>query len=89
MSLWVHEARGQRIRLLGIPPLTATHRIPAVARRAAERYFGGGRFWQIPRGLVVADDNGIVPAIDRPRVDFRLAAAATWAATPAPELRLC
>ena len=45
----------------------------------ADRYFNGGRFWQIPCG-VVAGDEGIVPAIDGLLARFGLTASAVWAA---------
>jgi hypothetical protein len=45
----------------------------------AERYFNGGRFWQIPSGSV-AGDGGIVPAVDGLLDGFGLTATAVWAA---------
>lgn len=45
----------------------------------AERFFNGGRFWQIPSDGVTADE-GIVDAIDRVLAAFELTATAVWAA---------
>jgi hypothetical protein len=45
----------------------------------AERFFNGGRFWQIPCG-VVEGETGIVTAIDGLLARFGLAASAVWAA---------
>jgi hypothetical protein len=45
----------------------------------ADRYFNGGRFWQIPSGCTLGDED-IVTGVDRVLSGFGLAAAAVWAA---------
>jgi len=45
----------------------------------ADRYFNGGRFWQIPSGLI-ADDEDVVGAVTRKLGTFGLKASAIWAA---------
>jgi hypothetical protein len=45
----------------------------------ADRYFNGGRFWQIPSGFM-QDSERMVPAIVRLLADFGLAPAGIWAA---------
>jgi dihydroneopterin triphosphate diphosphatase len=49
------------------------------AQLKADRHFNGGRFWQIPSGFTVGDED-IVTAIDRLLGRFGLAASAVWAA---------
>jgi hypothetical protein len=45
----------------------------------ADRYFNGGRFWQIPSGYTLGDED-IVTGVDRVLSRFGLAASAVWAA---------
>ncbi len=45
----------------------------------ADRYFNGGRFWQIPSGFV-EDDEDLVIAIQRRLSAFGIEAASIWAA---------
>lgn len=45
----------------------------------ADRYFNGGRFWQIPSGFV-EDNEDIVGAIERCLDAFTLRASSIWAA---------
>jgi NADH pyrophosphatase NudC (nudix superfamily) len=45
----------------------------------ADRYFGGGRFWQIPSGFM-QDSERVVPAVLRLLSDFGLDATGIWAA---------
>jgi ADP-ribose pyrophosphatase YjhB (NUDIX family) len=45
----------------------------------ADRYFNGGRFWQIPSGFI-ADAEDVVAAITRKLDTFGLKASAIWAA---------
>jgi NADH pyrophosphatase NudC (nudix superfamily) len=45
----------------------------------ADRYFNGGRFWQIPSGFM-QDSEGVVPAITRLLAQFGLHATGVWAA---------
>jgi len=45
----------------------------------ADRYFNGGRFWQIPSGLM-QESEGVVPAIARLLAVFDLRATGIWAA---------
>ncbi|HYJ42787.1 MAG TPA: NUDIX domain-containing protein [Steroidobacteraceae bacterium] len=45
----------------------------------ADRYFNGGRFWQIPSGFM-QDSERVVPAIVRLLADFGIAATGIWAA---------
>lgn len=60
-------------------PVRIEYLLLHAAQLKADRYFNGGRFWQIPCG-VVAGDEGIVPAIDGLLARFGLAASAVWAA---------
>jgi hypothetical protein len=45
----------------------------------ADRYFNGGRFWQIPSNSIQAGES-VVAAVDRLLGHFRLTASAVWAA---------
>lgn len=45
----------------------------------ADRYFGGGRFWQIPGGFVEEEED-VTDAIERRLGDFGLGAVSIWAA---------
>lgn len=45
----------------------------------ADRYFNGGRFWQIPGGFVENDEN-VVSAIERRLSAFGIVPASIWAA---------
>ena len=45
----------------------------------ADRYFNGGRFWQIPSALM-QDSERVVPAVVRLLTDFDLVATGIWAA---------
>jgi hypothetical protein len=45
----------------------------------ADRYFNGGRFWQIPSNLIT-DGETVTGAIDRLLSGFGLTAVETWAA---------
>jgi len=45
----------------------------------ADRYFNGGRFWQIPSGLI-RDSERVVPAIGRLLAGFGLEPTGIWAA---------
>jgi hypothetical protein len=49
------------------------------SRYKADRYFNGGRFWQIPSASV-RDSEKIVPAIERSLNGFGITARAIWAA---------
>jgi hypothetical protein len=44
----------------------------------ADRYFNGGRFWQIPSGFV-RDSERVVPAIERLLAEFALTPMGIWA----------
>jgi hypothetical protein len=45
----------------------------------ADRYFNGGRFWQIPSGTIAVTES-LVQAIERRLADFALTAIGIWAA---------
>ncbi|MCC6316515.1 MAG: NUDIX domain-containing protein [Gemmatimonadaceae bacterium] len=45
----------------------------------AERYFNGGRFWQIPSGVFNADEP-VLSAVDRELAPYSLRARGVWAA---------
>jgi 8-oxo-dGTP pyrophosphatase MutT (NUDIX family) len=45
----------------------------------AERYFNGGRFWQIPSG-VFQDDETVPAAIERELLTYELESRSIWAA---------
>jgi len=45
----------------------------------ADRYFNGGRFWQIPSGFM-QDSERVVPAIERLLAESALAPTGIWAA---------
>ena len=64
---FVRRADGPRFLLLHTSP------------KKAERYFNGGRFWQVPSGNV-NDSETMVAAIDRVLGNFSLRASAIWAA---------
>lgn len=49
------------------------------SEQKASRYFNGGRFWQIPSGVVGADE-GITDAIHRVLASYGLRPYAIWAA---------
>ena len=49
------------------------------SQEKADRYFGGGRFWQIPSGMF-EDDAPVADAFDRHLAAFGLTASAVWAA---------
>jgi hypothetical protein len=64
---WRRSAAGVEYLLLHTSPLKA------------ERFFGGGRFWQIPSHYV-ADGETVVQAVERQLATFRLAPREIWAA---------
>lgn len=45
----------------------------------AQRYFNGGRFWQVPSG-VFRDEETVLQAMDRELAPYGIAADAIWAA---------
>ena len=49
------------------------------SQQKADRYFNGGRFWQIPSGSIQTEEL-VAAAIARRLSDFGLVAAAIWAA---------
>ena len=49
------------------------------SQEKADRYFGGGRFWQIPSG-VFADDAPVADVFDRHLAAFGITVRAVWAA---------
>lgn len=49
------------------------------SQQKADRYFNGGRFWQVPSGLI-GDDEDVVTATARKVDAFGLKASAVWAA---------
>jgi hypothetical protein len=49
------------------------------SQEKADRYFGGGRFWQIPSG-VFEDAAPVADVFDRHLADFGIEARAVWAA---------
>lgn len=49
------------------------------SQQKADRYFNGGRFWQIPSNAI-RDGEGVVAAIERSLAAFELRPSAVWAA---------
>lgn len=49
------------------------------SQHKADRYFNGGRFWQVPSGFI-KDDEDVVSALARQLATFGLEASAIWAA---------
>jgi hypothetical protein len=49
------------------------------SQQKADRYFNGGRFWQIPSGFIEGQSS-VVDAITKRLEEFRLAASSIWAA---------
>ncbi|MCZ0953807.1 MAG: NUDIX domain-containing protein [Rhodospirillaceae bacterium] len=68
INVWAFRSRllGSRFLLLGTSQLKAN------------RYFNGGRFWQIPSGCV-GDDEAVEDAVQRILGAYGLTASAIWA----------
>ncbi len=49
------------------------------SQRKADRFFNGGRFWQVPSNAV-RESEKIVPAIERALAGFGITASSIWAA---------
>lgn len=49
------------------------------SQEKADRYFNGGRFWQIPSGVFAADES-VVAGVDRELAPYDLRPQAVWAA---------
>jgi hypothetical protein len=49
------------------------------SQEKADRYFNGGRFWQIPSNLIEGSDS-VVGAIEKCLKEFGIAASTIWAA---------
>ena len=60
-------------------PADAEYLVLHTSQPKADRYFNGGRFWQIPSGLI-ADDEDVVGAVTRKLGTFGLKASGIWAA---------
>lgn len=48
------------------------------SQEKADRFFGGGRFWQIP-GAFLGEDEQVPDVLDRPLDELGLRASAVWA----------
>lgn len=68
-DLWVFRRTGQEVEFL----LLHTSQVKA------DRYFNGGRFWQIPSDAFRPDE-GVLAAVDRKLAHHALRAHAVWAA---------
>ena len=68
-DIWVFRRTDQGIQYL----------LLYTSEAKADRYFNGGRFWQIPSGFI-EDDEDIVSAIERQLKEFGLCAGSVWAA---------
>ena len=67
-DVWAFQRQGRGTRFL----------LLYASEEKARRYFGGGRFWQIPSG-VVEDGEAVTAAIARKLNQFGLSANAIWA----------
>lgn len=67
-DVWVFQRQGRDTRFL----------LLYTSEEKADRYFGGGRFWQIPSG-VVEDDEAVTGAIARELNRFGLTPKTIWA----------
>ncbi len=67
-DLWIYRRDPDAIRYL---PLRTS-------QEKADRWFNGGRFWQIP-GEFVADEESIVTAADRCLAEYGVSALSLWA----------
>ena len=68
-DVWTWRRRGAEIDYL----------LLQTSQRKADRWFNGGRFWQIPSGIV-GDGENMTDAVARVVGAFGLAAAEIWAA---------
>ena len=68
-DVWVFRRRGERIEYL----------LLHTSQEKADRFFGGGRFWQIPSNFVDAGES-VTGAITRLLNAFGLTPSAIWAA---------
>lgn len=68
-DVWVFRRRGDRIEYL----------LLHTSQGKADRYFAGGRFWQIPSNFVDAGES-VTGAITRLLSEFGLTPSAIWAA---------
>ncbi len=68
-DVWVFRRTGNGIRYL----------LLYTSQTKADRYFNGGRFWQIPCGFM-EDKEDVVGAIGRILKDFGLQSSSVWAA---------
>jgi ADP-ribose pyrophosphatase YjhB (NUDIX family) len=67
-DLWVFRRSGTRIEFL----------LLRTSQQKADRYFSGGRFWQIPSGVFGAEES-VPDAVDRELATYGLRARAVWA----------
>jgi predicted kinase len=68
-DVWAFQRTGQEIRFL----------LLYTSEEKASRYFNGGRFWQIPSGVVESGE-GVTEAIHRVLASYGLRPDAIWAA---------
>jgi isopentenyldiphosphate isomerase len=68
-DVWVFRRTGASVEYL----------LLHTSRDKADRYFNGGRFWQIPSGTIAATEP-VVQAIERRLAEFGLAPTGIWAA---------
>ena len=61
------------------PSAVAEFLVLHTSQTKADRYFNGGRFWQVPSGVFGADES-VPDAADRLLAPYGLAAGAVWAA---------
>jgi ADP-ribose pyrophosphatase YjhB (NUDIX family) len=68
-DVWVFRRAGAGVEYL----------LLQTSQEKADRYFNGGRFWQIPSGVIAANES-VVQAIARRLAEFALTPLAIWAA---------
>ena len=54
-----------------------TYLLLRTSQEKADRWFGGGRFWQIPGGFL-QDDEQVLSVLDRPLSELGLEATSLW-----------
>ena len=74
-DIWVYRRDSDAVRYL----------ILRTSVEKAQKWFNGGRFWQIPSNLL-ADGDTLVPAVRRCLDSYGIDAAAIWAVESASDL---
>lgn len=72
-DVWAFQRQGGETRFL----------LLHASEEKARRHFGGGRFWQIPSG-VIGDDEAVTDAITRDLMRYGLSPTTIWAARALP-----